>query len=307
MFDYYKHFNLLKIRKLGHLKGFMKKWIYIITNPKESLQKRRILNSNKPKIMWFESACKNMYHATFQYYPSLVMLIKHMRYLGISDYFVICPKKDSYWYDAIFEELLTLQGINENKRIYIDDCNLSAKNIYYSSFPNEIPNIILPVIKQLQDSLIINDDRLNFGTRLYISRKKSQIRFLSNEYEVKNILEKEYGFKTIYMEDYNLKEKINIMKNAEIVISIDGTSLVNTLFSKKQCKMIGLRLHSLTEHMFVMSAMFDNISYLPIICDLDEEIFDKGYNNDCQWHSSNLYINPAYLREKLEAYEVCKI
>lgn len=307
MFDYYKHFNLLKIRKLGHLKGFIKKWIYIITNPKESLQKRRILNSNKPKIMWFESAYKNMYHATFQYYPSLVMLIKHMRYLGISDYFVICPKKDSYWYDAIFEELLTLQGINENKRIYIDDCNLSAKNIYYSSFPNEIPNIILPVIKQLQDSLIINDDRLNFGTRLYISRKKSQIRFLSNEDEIKNILEKEYGFKTIYMEDYNLKEKINIMKNAKIVLSIDGTSLVNTLFSKKQCKMIGLRLHSLTEHMFVMSAMFDNISYLPIICDLDEEIFDKGYNNDCQWHSSNLYINPAYLREKLEAYEVYKI
>lgn len=69
-----------------------------------------------------------------------------------------------------------------------------------------------------------------------------------NEYEIQRILENEYGFHTVYMEDYTLQEKVNLMANASIVVSIDGTSIINAIFSiQEKVKAITIRSYDFTE------------------------------------------------------------
>ncbi|SQB98101.1 hypothetical protein [Helicobacter fennelliae] len=46
-----------------------------------------------------------------------------------------------------------------------------------------------------------------------------------------------------------------------------------------------------------------NVEYLPIICDIKEQIGE----GKSVWACSNLYLNPDYLRQKLSLYEIQKI
>ena len=141
------------------------------------------------------------------------------------------------------------------------------------------------------------------GERLFISRKKSPRRYLINEDEIFSILESRFGFKRIYMEDYTLKEKLNHIIRAKVVMSIEGTSLVNGLFMDyKDSKLISLRSYDMVDHLPIFASMFKNIEFLPIICDIEEKKGDKHL-----WVESNLSLKPQYLIQKLKEYEIDEI
>ncbi|WP_181881448.1 glycosyltransferase 61 family protein [Helicobacter sp. MIT 99-5507] len=142
--------------------------------------------------------------------------------------------------------------------------------------------------------------KIDIIDRIYISRKKSPRRYLSNEKEIIEILEKQFNFKVLYMEDYSLCKKINIMQNAKVVMSIEGTSLINGLFmNAKDSKLIALRSFDMTEHIFIISSMFKNIEFLPIVCDIKNKIGDSAF-----WVESDLYLDKDYLIKKLKEYEI---
>jgi hypothetical protein len=65
--------------------------------------------------------------------------------------------------------------------------------------------------------------------RIYVSRKKANRRKIINE-EVIELLLHEYGFQSICFEDYSINEQVIFMKNAEILISMHGAGLTNTMF-----------------------------------------------------------------------------
>lgn len=252
-----------------------------------------------------------MYHFIFQYYPSLLALIEYCKNHQL-DYYIIFPSKynrgfrSKYFYDGFINEIIKIEKIDKEKIIFLDYRNYNVNNIYYTNFPSENPKIQFKAIEKLKFFLYNRQNISNImrggGSRIYISRRKATRRHLVNENEIKKILECEYGFKTYCMEDYNLKEKIILMAQAEVVVSIDGTSMINSIFSmQKHVKAIAIRLYDFTEAVNIAIAPFKHVEYLPIVATLAKEKYE-GYEGI--WYTSDLYLDPEILRKKLKDYLV---
>ena len=77
--------------------------------------------------------------------------------------------------------------------------------------------------------------------KIYISRKFSKIRSLSNEKEVSNYLRGK-GYKVLFTEELSLNEQINIFKSCKTLISLHGAGLTNQLFMPINSRVIEIRL-----------------------------------------------------------------
>ena len=127
----------------------------------------------------------------------------------------------------------------------------NLQNIFYipSNKSVLIRNLCLPQIKPICDSYDVEklieikkfyleynklntQNKLNFGSRIYISRKKASRKKVINEIEVENILKK-YNFVILDNEDNSFLEQISIYSNASYLISIHGSGLTNMLFMKE--------------------------------------------------------------------------
>lgn len=301
IFDKLEHTNKNIFNK-ENLKSFLKNKYFKYFSSESKKNKKILQDSNKTKILFFCEYWSNFYHFVFEAYPRLIMLIKECRNKNLDFYIIAPPKyrkliKYHRWFiDEVFESL----KISKDKILYLDHQNYDIKNIYYCSNPQCNSKYILPAINQLKAYYTNWGGQQGIGDRIYISRKKSPRRFLDNENEITDILEKHFGFQILYMEDYNLCEKINIIQNAKVVMSIEGTSLINGLFMNgKDSKLISLRSFDMTEHLFIICSMFKNIEFLPIVCDIKNKVGDSAF-----WVESDLYLDKDYLIKKLKEYEI---
>lgn len=62
------------------------------------------------------------------------------------------------------------------------------------------------------------------GPRIYISRAKASRRFVENEAEVLNVLNR-YNFITVYMEDYPFDKQVEIIYHSSALVAIHGAAL----------------------------------------------------------------------------------
>lgn len=150
------------------------------------------------------------------------------------------------------------------------------------------------------------DENFTDGSeRIYISRAKSAKRFLVNEEEFKNLLENKYGFKTLYMEEVSFKDKINYLSRAKILLSIDGTSIMNYGYMKSGTKAIALRPMNMAE--YPIHSIF-GVDFLPIVCDIQNPKNVNHMDGDIgTWWASDLYADIPYVEEKLKHYGVLPI
>jgi hypothetical protein len=102
--------------------------------------------------------------------------------------------------------------------------------------------IIFPFLRNL--FLENCDYKLIKGKRCFITRKNSESthngilkRCILNEDELRLMLNK-YNFEFIQLEDYNIRDKIKLFMESEIILSSHGSQLVFTLFSNKEAKII---------------------------------------------------------------------
>jgi len=95
---------------------------------------------------------------------------------------------------------------------------------FYPEHLEQVRNLFIPTIEnKTQNSKPIS--------RVYVSRKKANRRKISNEEEIEQLLVK-YGFQSICFEDYSINEQVELMQNADILISMHGAGLTNALFMK---------------------------------------------------------------------------
>lgn len=177
----------------------------------------------------------------------------------------------------------------------------------------EIENVYIPTqVKCNKDYLLdameflrgfYYDENFAFNhERIYISRARSSKRFLENEEEFRNLLESKYGFKTLYMEEVSFKDKINYLSRAKVLLSLDGTSVMNYGYMRSGGKAVALRAYNMAE--YPIDSIF-GIEFLPIICEIvnpkDTDHMD-GYIGT--WWASNLYANIEYVERKLKEYGI---
>ncbi|HUC79676.1 MAG TPA: glycosyltransferase family 61 protein [Flavisolibacter sp.] len=140
-------------------------------------------------------------------------------------------------------ETLDRLGIDKTKIINtIDDpeFHLRAEALYIPSYPNLHGTVNDWVCKAIRDIYI--DDTLPSQKhgRLFISRAKAKGRQLLNEEEVFAFLEKEYGFRKVFAEDYATPEKARLFYDAECIIGPHGGGFTNLLFCSAGCKVVDI-------------------------------------------------------------------
>ncbi|RFZ85219.1 glycosyltransferase family 61 protein [Mucilaginibacter terrenus] len=108
-----------------------------------------------------------------------------------------------------------------------------------------VPKLRLPRIKPLCDSYdklelkelaafyskyaIENIADINIGDKIYLSRRKAARKKVFNEDLVEKVMT-QYGFKTVYNEDYTFLEQVRLYGHVKYLVSIHGSGLTNMMF-----------------------------------------------------------------------------
>lgn len=137
------------------------------------------------------------------------------------------------------KELLSLLKIPTSKIIGTlpKGSVLKPKRIVSASLPEfiETPEIVTQSLRELfLKSEYINS---NNPKRIYLSRNKSNSRYVLNEDELTKFL-KDYGFITIYAEDLTFEEQVRYFANADVIVAQHGAGLTNIAFCNSKAKVI---------------------------------------------------------------------
>jgi hypothetical protein len=108
-----------------------------------------------------------------------------------------------------------------------------------------VPHLKLPRIKPLCDSydaaelkaigrfykdhVAKNLPDIYLGDKVYLSRRKAARKKVTNEDEVEHLMQ-QYGFRTVFNEDYTFLEQVAIYSHVRYLVSIHGSGLTNMLF-----------------------------------------------------------------------------
>ena len=134
-------------------------------------------------------------------------------------------------------------------------------------------------IKSFEDKINITDeDMIKYkGKKFFLSRNKSHLldgnsnlkrRHILNEDDLVDILS-EYNIERIYLEDYDLIEKIKLFKLSDLIISPNSAGLLFSLYSSSSTKIVELNVpnpHQMSQQYFDICKNL-SIPYLKINCE----------------------------------------
>lgn len=211
----------------------------------------KLTDYNDP-LFYFIYNTDNYYHFIYDTLPYLITyfeLKKDIKNLKLLMNYPTKEKKEFYLFVA---EFLKLLGI-KNEEIIILDPKKKYDTVYISSsythgensnnpprdevfkLYNKIKKIA-PTNRELPKKIYVSrrswlhKDFSNIGTN-YTTRRK-----LNNEDQLVSMLE-ENGFTEVFTEKLSTIEKIQLFKNAEVVVGSIGGGLCNVLFSSPKCKL----------------------------------------------------------------------
>ena len=177
---------------------------------------------NKRFILITDEWTTNYYHWHLIALPRL-LAIKSQNLIKNS--LLLLPKK----YAKITFVLYGLEklGINKSQIVYLRrKSNIKVKEL---AFPILYLND-QKTLRTLKESLLKDlKNNVNFGEKIYISRDGQALRFVENEKDFVDLVER-YGFKKVLMEKFSYEDQMSICANAKYIIGPHGAGLTNILF-----------------------------------------------------------------------------
>jgi len=149
-------------------------------------------------------------------------------------------------------------------------------------------------IKKVRDKFREHDNKyysLTPNKKIYISRSKAQRRFVINEKELQDFLDK-YGFATVYMEDLSFFEQRKLMAETTILLSNHGAGLTNMIFLNEGSTIIELKSDSqdINNCFFNLARALDHKYYYTINKAKDKRVQRANIEVDLE-SLSNLILN----------------
>jgi capsular polysaccharide biosynthesis protein len=141
------------------------------------------------------------------------------------------------------EESMTLLGISPTRLIHHTSLDTRARCLFiptYFSGYNAHHN--KPFMKLYRDTVrcAISKEDTNSGGRILIARKpETKVRRILNHEEV-NKTAHDLGFRTVYFEDFSLREQLQQALSAEAMIGSHGSGLCHSLFMNEGSTLIEL-------------------------------------------------------------------
>ena len=134
-------------------------------------------------------------------------------------------------------------------------------------------------IKSFENKITITDDDIlkYKGKKFFLSRNKSHLldgnsnlkrRHILNEDDILSSLS-EYNIERIYLEDYDLIEKIKLFKLSDLIISPNSAGLLFSIYSSSSTKIVELNVsnpHQMSQQYLDICKSF-KIPYLKINCE----------------------------------------
>jgi capsular polysaccharide biosynthesis protein len=142
------------------------------------------------------------------------------------------------------------------------------------------------LFEKLEENKIVK----NYGSHIFISRKKASRRKITNNDEVESLLFN-YGFQSVCLEDYSFLEQVSIMKHAKQVLGLHGAGLANAIFMEKGGALIELSPTITNKKDFRIPfwrlANAIESQYYILFCETDNKE-SNIYDNNLTIHLSNL-------------------
>ncbi|RAW02647.1 glycosyltransferase family 61 protein [Pseudochryseolinea flava] len=125
--------------------------------------------------------------------------------------------------------------IPESKNLLVDDLLIPE-----NPFSGRYEPSLMKALRELYMGYL--NLQLVPSKRIYISRKKAARRRVENEVAVEHMLH-QYGFEIVCFEDRTFWEQVQLMCEAQLLISIHGAGLSNVLFLSENSHVIELQHH----------------------------------------------------------------
>lgn len=141
----------------------------------------------------------------------------------IKDHIALVP-----WYyqkNKFIAESLELFGIT-NVQVIEEGTKVKVPNLYVAQHIAPSGNFNHENVRKLRDFMWSKNKlglKFSLGERIYISRSRAEFRYVINDAEIMELL-KQYKFSIVYMEDYDLAQKISMVYNAKYMVSIIGAA-----------------------------------------------------------------------------------
>lgn len=247
------------------------------------------LNFSSKKIILFANEYYSNY---FHWHEMLQKIIILEQQNLLDDSLILLPKK--YLKFNFITESLKILGVKDQQILTINKkSNLKIKELILPI----LSNLDLVSINQLRDKLTknIKNVKSEFGNKIYISRQGQKLRFIENEIEITELLNK-YGFKRVVMENYSYQDQIAICNNSQYVIGPHGAGLTNILFMKKNSTLLELSAKNDNDFFngfYILANMLGH-NYLYQKCDSGENSI--AYDS----HKSSLNVNIERLERNIK-------
>jgi hypothetical protein len=293
-----------------NVKFFSKKYGYI--NPSNekimSLQKlENVIGENldvaeqyitfSNPVFFFIYNTDNYFHFIYDTLPYLISFFELRKEIPNLKLLMSNPNKDKNKFYPFVYEFLEILGITKEDVVLVTPDTKYSEVFISDSYTHGI-NSNLPPRKEVYSFFkkIVNSvdtDNIDRPKNIYISRRShkhgdysnigtnyTDRRKLMNEDDLVIFLEK-IGYTEIFTELLTTKEKILLFSNAERIIGPIGGGLCNTLFCKKETKLLSIISPNFLEINQRFSFCFDNI---------DTIYFEDTYHYEKTKFKSNMRV-----------------
>jgi hypothetical protein len=166
-----------------------------------------------------------------------IFLLKESGLFDTVDWFIVPNYAHDYHKDS-----LKMLGIDEHKIINGQLVHhLQADTVIASTAPRGKRSFLIPDwVTNLHRKYFLTEEILDdkpSPALIYISRKDSKLRIVTNEDSVINVLKAD-GFETILSSKLSFKEKINLFYKAKIIVSASSAGLGSLFYANSQGKLL---------------------------------------------------------------------
>lgn len=194
----------------------------------------------------------NYYHWMLQTVPLLELITRDGR--SLPDYFLVYQCQSKFQKESFRRLGIDLARVVELR----ENPFVTAKTLVVPSSLGGRP-LHKWVPSFMQTTFVTSDEASLSPVRVYVSRKHSTTRRISNESAVVAALEKR-GFSTVYLEQLTVSQQAALFSRAEIVVAPHGAGLTNLVFCRPQAKVI---------EFFPRSCVRNCYHILSVSCELD--------------------------------------
>jgi hypothetical protein len=127
-------------------------------------------------------------------------------------------------------ESLMLSGY-QSKVIFMEDGVYNFKTLHMLSRLASMTEVSPDALEWLNQKFSNAASTAISPKRIYVSRSDAKIRYVSNEYQLSDVLS-EFGFEILVMSGLSLADQINAFRSADCIIGPHGAAFANLTFSK---------------------------------------------------------------------------